>query len=133
VQPELQAEEELQKEEKKRENGGNKDFNGFETSTQEDHEGSVMSEFNLSPLMTSEKKTELLPSGSFQQTSTPDNNHSARNGERAHDFSGLSPLRNRSSLSTIDEYYKKEDIVNSMGESVDLDAFENLLHDIVSL
>ena len=69
-----------------------------------------------------------LPSGSFH-TSTPDNYNSVRNGERAHDYSGLSPLRNGSLLSN---YLKGEEFVDPVEESVDLDEFEKLMHETVS-
>ena len=125
MQDELQAEEEEhQEEEKERENGGGNDdlMNGsLASTTQEDRKDSVTSEIKLTPRADQ-------PSGSFH-TSTPDNYNSVRNGERAHDYSGLLPLRNGSLLSN---YQKEEEFVDSVEESVDLDAFEKLMHETVS-
>ena len=124
MQAELQAEEEELQEEKEREKGGGNEYlNKSQASTsQEDRKGSVTSEIKLSPRADP-------PSGSFH-TSTPDNYNSVRNGERAHDYSGLSPLRNGSLLSN---YHKEEEVIDPMEESVDLDEFEKLLHEIVCL
>ena len=125
MQHDLQAdEEELQEEEKEREIGGGNDdlMNGSQASTtQEDRKDSVTSEIKLT-LWADQ------PSGSFH-TSTLDNYNSVRNRERAHDYSGLSPLRNGSLLSN---YQKEEEFVDSVEESVDWDAFDKLMHETIS-
>ena len=109
MQDDLQAdEEELQEETKERENGGGNDDLMNESqanTTQEDRKDSVTSEIKLTPWADQ-------PSGSFH-TSTPDNYNSVRNGKRAHDYSGLSPLRNGSLLS----YYQKEEEFVDSGKS----------------